>query len=113
MPTRTFIEAIREGLSEEMRRDPSVIVLGEDVGKKGGVFLATDGLYDEFGGGPGHRHAADRVDDRRHLDRRGRQRPAPGRRDPVRRLHLPGLQPDPVRGRPDALPLEQRAGRAR
>ena len=32
-----------------MRRDPSVIVLGEDVGKKGGVFLATDGLYDEFG----------------------------------------------------------------
>ena len=33
-----------------MRRDPSVIVLGEDVGKKGGVFLATDGLCDEFGG---------------------------------------------------------------
>src|SRR5262245_24638861 len=33
-----------------MRRDPSTIVLGEDVGKKGGVFLATDGLYDEFGG---------------------------------------------------------------
>jgi 2-oxoisovalerate dehydrogenase E1 component beta subunit len=38
-----------------MRRDPSIIVLGEDVGKKGGVFLATDGLYDEFG--------ADRVID--------------------------------------------------
>src|ERR687895_1322124 len=32
-----------------MRRDERVIVLGEDVGKKGGVFLATDGLYDEFG----------------------------------------------------------------
>ncbi len=33
-----------------MRRDPSIIVLGEDVGRKGGVFLATDGLFDEFGG---------------------------------------------------------------
>jgi 2-oxoisovalerate dehydrogenase E1 component beta subunit len=49
MPTKTFIEAIREGLVDEMRRDGSTIVLGEDVGKKGGVFLATDGLYDEFG----------------------------------------------------------------
>jgi 2-oxoisovalerate dehydrogenase E1 component beta subunit len=46
---RTFIEAIREGLADEMRRDESVIVLGEDVGKKGGVFLATDGLWAEFG----------------------------------------------------------------
>ena len=49
MPTKTFIEAIREGLAEEMRRDEAVIVLGEDVGKKGGVFLATDGLWGEFG----------------------------------------------------------------
>jgi 2-oxoisovalerate dehydrogenase E1 component beta subunit len=49
MAIRTFIEAVREGLAEEMRRDPSVIVLGEDVGKKGGVFLATDGLWAEFG----------------------------------------------------------------
>jgi 2-oxoisovalerate dehydrogenase E1 component beta subunit len=50
MPAKTFIEAIREGLADEMRRDESVIVLGEDVGKKGGVFLATDGLWAEFGG---------------------------------------------------------------
>ncbi len=49
MPVRTFIEAIRDGMAEEMRRDESVIVLGEDVGKKGGVFLATDGLWGEFG----------------------------------------------------------------
>ncbi len=49
MATKTFIEAIRETLGEEMRRDPSMIILGEDVGKKGGVFLATDGLFDEFG----------------------------------------------------------------
>jgi 2-oxoisovalerate dehydrogenase E1 component beta subunit len=49
MALKTFIEAVREGLREEMIRDESVIVLGEDVGKKGGVFLATDGLWSEFG----------------------------------------------------------------
>jgi pyruvate dehydrogenase E1 component beta subunit len=49
MALKTFIEAIRETMSEEMRRDGSVILLGEDVGLKGGVFLATDGLYAEFG----------------------------------------------------------------
>jgi len=52
---RTYIEAIRESLAEEMRRDASIVVLGEDVGRKGGVFLATDGLHAEFG--------ADRVVD--------------------------------------------------
>jgi 2-oxoisovalerate dehydrogenase E1 component beta subunit len=49
MATKTFIEAIRDTLGEEMRRDDSVVILGEDVGKKGGVFLATDGLWAEFG----------------------------------------------------------------
>ena len=49
MPVKTFIEAIRDGMAEEMRRDDTVVVLGEDVGKKGGVFLATDGLWGEFG----------------------------------------------------------------
>jgi 2-oxoisovalerate dehydrogenase E1 component beta subunit len=49
MALKTFIEAIRDTLFEEMRRDEAVIVLGEDVGKKGGVFLATDGLWGEFG----------------------------------------------------------------
>ncbi|HEY7024711.1 MAG TPA: alpha-ketoacid dehydrogenase subunit beta [Candidatus Limnocylindrales bacterium] len=46
----TMIDAVRGTLAEEMRRDENIVVLGEDVGKKGGVFLATDGLYDEFGG---------------------------------------------------------------
>jgi 2-oxoisovalerate dehydrogenase E1 component beta subunit len=50
MAVMTFIEAVRDTLAQEMRRDESIVVLGEDVGKKGGVFLATDGLYDEFGG---------------------------------------------------------------
>ena len=49
MPLKTFIEAIRDGLREEMTRDENVIILGEDVGKKGGVFLATDGLWADFG----------------------------------------------------------------
>lgn len=49
MAVRTFIDSIRETLADEMRRDETVIVLGEDVGKKGGVFLATDGLWTEFG----------------------------------------------------------------
>ena len=49
MAVRTFIEAIRDGLADEMRRDETVVILGEDVGKKGGVFLATDGLWAEFG----------------------------------------------------------------
>ena len=51
MAVMTYIEAIRSTLQDEMRRDETIIVLGEDVGKKGGVFLATDGLFDEFGGG--------------------------------------------------------------
>jgi 2-oxoisovalerate dehydrogenase E1 component beta subunit len=50
MAVMTLIESIRETLRTEMRRDETMVVLGEDVGKKGGVFLATDGLYDEFGG---------------------------------------------------------------
>ncbi len=49
MAVRTLLESIRETLAEEMRRDPTMIVLGEDVGRKGGVFLTTDGLWAEFG----------------------------------------------------------------
>jgi 2-oxoisovalerate dehydrogenase E1 component beta subunit len=49
MPERTFIEAIRAALADEMAADERVIVLGEDVAVKGGVFLATDGLLARFG----------------------------------------------------------------
>jgi pyruvate/2-oxoglutarate/acetoin dehydrogenase E1 component len=45
----TYLEAIREALAEEMRRDPKVFVLGEDVGSYGGAFGATQGLFEEFG----------------------------------------------------------------
>ena len=49
MSVKNVIEAVREALLEEMQRDPDVFVMGEDVGKRGGVFLATQGLIDEFG----------------------------------------------------------------
>ena len=45
----TLVQAVREGLHDEMERDDSVLVMGEDVGENGGVFRATQGLIDEFG----------------------------------------------------------------
>ena len=45
----TYLEAIREALAEEMRRDAKVFVLGEDVGVYGGAFGVTQGLHEEFG----------------------------------------------------------------
>ncbi|MCU1264183.1 MAG: branched-chain alpha-keto acid dehydrogenase component [Acidobacteria bacterium] len=45
----TFVEAIRQGIWEEMERDPTVFVIGEDVGAYGGAFKVTDGLIDQFG----------------------------------------------------------------
>jgi pyruvate dehydrogenase E1 component beta subunit len=49
MPTLNLLQAVNDALRVEMRRDPNVVVLGEDVGKFGGVFRATAGLYEEFG----------------------------------------------------------------
>src|SRR5256885_3881110 len=45
----TLVEAIRQGIWEEMERDPTVFVIGEDVGLYGGAFKVTDGLIDQFG----------------------------------------------------------------
>ena len=55
MAEKTVIEAVREAMWEEMQRDPTVFVMGEDVGQRGGVFLSTQGFIEEFG--------ADRVID--------------------------------------------------
>src|SRR5690625_3138298 len=49
MAVMTYIQAITSTLKEEMQRDEKVFILGQDVGKKGGVFLATDGLFEQFG----------------------------------------------------------------
>ncbi len=49
MPQMNMVEAINDALRHEMRRDARVVVLGEDVGKVGGVFRVTRDLYEEFG----------------------------------------------------------------
>ncbi len=49
MPQMNMVQAINDALRLEMKRDDRVVVLGEDVGKVGGVFRVTAGLYDEFG----------------------------------------------------------------
>jgi pyruvate/2-oxoglutarate/acetoin dehydrogenase E1 component len=49
MPILTYVEALREALSEEMARDEHVFLLGEDIGVYGGAFKVTEGLVDRFG----------------------------------------------------------------
>ena len=49
MPEVTYLEALRDGLAEEMARDDRVFVLGEDVGAFGGAFKVTEGLQQRFG----------------------------------------------------------------
>jgi pyruvate/2-oxoglutarate/acetoin dehydrogenase E1 component len=49
MPELTYLQAISDGLREEMRADESVFCLGEDIGAFGGAFKVTDGFIDEFG----------------------------------------------------------------
>lgn len=49
MPVINYIEAVTQALDEEMAKDSKVFVLGEDVGVKGGVFKATQGLYEKYG----------------------------------------------------------------
>src|SRR5712664_2699573 len=49
MPQLTYLEAIRQGIWEEMERDPTVFCIGEDIGIYGGAFKITDGFIDRFG----------------------------------------------------------------
>ncbi len=49
MAKMNIVQAVNSALREEMERDERVLVLGEDVGKNGGVFRCTEGLYDQFG----------------------------------------------------------------
>ncbi len=49
MPAVTYLEAIRQGIWEEMARDPSVILIGEDIGVYGGAFKVTAGMLEQFG----------------------------------------------------------------
>src|SRR3972149_2876094 len=49
MPEVTYLEALRQGLWEEMERDERVFILGEDIGIYGGAFKVTEGFLDRFG----------------------------------------------------------------
>lgn len=49
MAQLSFVQTVAQTLSAEMERDPRVVLMGEDVGKRGGVFLASEGLFDRFG----------------------------------------------------------------
>lgn len=49
MPEMTLIEALRQAMDEELARDDRVFLVGEDVGPRGGVFRATQGLYEKYG----------------------------------------------------------------
>ena len=49
MAELTYREAVADGIAQEMERDETVVFLGEDIAKAGGVFKATVGLYDKFG----------------------------------------------------------------
>ena len=49
MAVKSVIEAVREAMYEEMKADQRIFVMGEDIGKRGGVFLATQGFVEEFG----------------------------------------------------------------
>jgi 2-oxoisovalerate dehydrogenase E1 component beta subunit len=46
---QNIVQTIARTLDEEMARDQSVVVMGQDVGKRGGVFLATENLFDKYG----------------------------------------------------------------
>ena len=100
----TYLEAISDGLREEMRRDESVFCLGEDIGAFGGAFKVTDGFLEEFG--------AERVIDTplaenviigAAVGRRDRGHEA-GLRDAVRGLHRLRLRPARQRRREAPLP---------
>src|SRR6516165_2905653 len=49
MAELTYRDAVIRGIAQEMARDPDVVFLGEDIGKAGGVFKATVGLFEQFG----------------------------------------------------------------
>ena len=106
MAELTLVEAVNDALHVELERDGDVLVIGEDVGRAGGVFRATAGLLDRFGAEPLRRHAARRGGDPRHRSRALHGGLAAGVRDAVRRVLLSVPRPADHARRP--LPLAQR-----
>ena len=71
MAKLTMVEAISLALRQEMEKDPRVLILGEDVGKNGGVFRATQGLFDRLWRDTGRGHTVVGVGNRRSCNRHG------------------------------------------
>ena len=82
----TYLQAITDGLREEMRRDERVFVMGEDIATYGGAFKVTDGLAEEFGDTRVMDTPMAEAAHHRDGDRGGRRGDAPGLRDAVRGL---------------------------
>ena len=89
----SVVEAVREAMYEEMKRDPNVFIMGEDVGKHGGVFLATQGFVRGVRRGTGRGHPPCRGFHRWHRTGGVFQRTPAHRRDTVLRLYLAHGQP--------------------
>ena len=103
MVTMTVREALRDAMAEEMRRDPDVFVMGEEVAEYQGAYKVTQGLLQEFGADRGHRHA----DHRTRLCRHGRRRRVVGTKADRRvhdvQLRHAGDRPDHQFGGEDAV----------
>ena len=76
MVTMTVREALRDAMAEEMRRDDTVFLMGEEVAQYQGAYKVSQGLLEEFGAAPRDRHADHRTGLRRARRRRGVRRPA-------------------------------------
>ena len=62
-----MVSALNNALELILKENDKAVILGEDIGKDGGVFRVTDGLQDKFGERQGHRHAACRGGDNRRV----------------------------------------------
>ena len=109
MPTMNIVQAVNDALRLEMRRDPRVVVLGEDVGKFGGVFRVTPGAAGRVRRRPRHRHAARRGRHHRHRDRHGALRPRPVPEIQFADFIFPAYRPDRERAGQVPLPLRRRS----
>ena len=100
---QTVREALRDAMAEEMRADPMVFVMGEEVAEYQGAYKVTQGLLEEFGPAARRRHPDHRIRFRRPRHRRGDGRPEADRRVHDLQLRHAGDRPHHQLGRQDQL----------